>query len=534
VSITKEEAVKFLSELPEEQLSTLAITSWQYTPSSSSERPPVDSDGFSIDGGSSNATVTLDALQKECWVKYLGNPQVNTAIRGTCGRLTGEGFETFSKILEVQTAIEKIEEDQRNRMYLFWPKYVGRAKVFGELYLCLTCHDDGFIEIDFVEPSSIRGGEKGDGVIYHPKKTSMPLAYFVYDDEENLEIILSTFCARYPELIELAKETDSNFAKNKIAKSGKKAFRKTKGYYRFIVSWDQSMITRRNVSHLRTVLEWLNNYETLKKYEIDHKKSAGAYLWVITMEDPKAFKRWLGLSDAEKRATGIMAKKTPGSTLVLPPGMKLVAQNPNLPNISEQDTDILHLVTSGLNEPEDVSTGQSKGTFASVKESRGPMSDRISDETAYFRRFLTHDFWGNIFYLMSCVSDFPTEVKVEKTIGFKNKKPIRKLVPVRPEKTLEISFPKSEVNDAESRARALLGVKHGSTKDTMGYPLSAIAKEMGMGNYHKNRMLSADEDEEYPELIMTADQESIQEQTEAEPSRKKGAEDDKGRNKGNN
>jgi hypothetical protein len=61
----------------------------------------------------------------------------------------------------------------------------------------------------------------------------------------------------------------------------------------------------------------LNYYENLKKYEIDHKKSAGAYLWIVTMEDPRAFRAWLALTDEQKRKTGIAAKKTPGSTLVL-------------------------------------------------------------------------------------------------------------------------------------------------------------------------------------------------------------------------
>ena len=65
--------------------------------------------------------------------------------------------------------------------------------------------------------------------------------------------------------------------------------KKLGGYNRFIVAWDRGFLTRRALSYLRTVVEWLNHYETLKKYEIDHKKSCGAYAWTFVFEDVKAF-----------------------------------------------------------------------------------------------------------------------------------------------------------------------------------------------------------------------------------------------------
>jgi len=180
--------------------------------------------------------------------------------------------------------------------------------------------------------------------------------------------------------------------------------------------------------------------------------------------------------------------------------MTVEAQNPKLPTISEGDTDILHMVTGGLNEPEDISTGQSKGTFASVKASRGPMSDRTSDEVAYFERFLRYDFYKSVFFLKSKVSDFPETFSVQEAVDFKDQEPVFKEVDKKPEELIDISFPLSEVNDAETKARAFLGVKHGSVYDVLGIPNDVIAKKLGFGNYRKMRLQQASEEKKYPKL----------------------------------
>lgn len=475
-----------------------------------------DADGFAI--SKSSRRLTREDLQQVCWEKFNTSPHINTAVRGQVGRLTGWGFETSSEIFEINQVVQEIEFDPRNRLYNFWPKFVGRSNIEGELFLMLSVHKDGFIEVDFIDPSTVQGAGD-DGIIYHSKKATMPLFYSLKDGSFT-ELVPSIFIARYPELLADAKK-NLNFSAEltKGSQDTSPKFKKLKGFNRFIVAWDKSFITRRNVSYLRTVLEWLNFYENLKKYEIDHKKSSGAYVWVVTMEDPKAFRLWANLTDEERRKTGIMAKKTPGGTLVLPPGMKLTAVNPNLPKISEADTDILHMVTGGLNEPEDVSTGQSKGTFASVKASRGPMSDRISDEIAYFDRFLKYDFWGSIFFLKSAVSDFPENFSVRTAVSFENKKPKFKNIKVKPEFLIDVAYPNSEVNDAEASARAYLGVKHGSTYETLGIPNAEIAKKMGLGNYKKLRLQHATEEDKYPELLPTMDQEGQQEKSEAEPGK---------------
>jgi len=208
------------------------------------------------------------------------------------------------------------------------------------------------------------------------------------------------------------------------------------------------------------------------------------------------------------------------------------ASNPNLPNISDSDTDILQMVTSGLNEPEDVTTGQSKGTFASVKESRGPMSDRISDEIAYFERFLRYDFWANIFFLKSKIAGFPEFFTVKEAIAFKGSEAVFGNIKKRPEKLIDINFPTSEINDMESRARALFGVKHADLSDTAGLPKSELVKKLGYSNYARLRLQYETEKKKYPDLPITLDAESMQEKSETEPSRKRSVSEGKDKGKG--
>ena len=395
-----------IDDIPEEYLEVIGrelamSVPWQYDPDEGTYRDP-DTGQISVTG-KDDPSVTRSVLQQQCFDKATQNPQVATATKGLVGRLAGFGFETSSEIRQIQEVIEEIELDPRNRLYNYWPKYVARAKIEGELFLCLTCHSTGFIEVDFIDPAAIESNQEESGIIFHPKKTTTPLVYCVKDDEAGIdEQIPSIFIARYPEWIKYAKSNKAfSVSAIKNSRSRQKVFKEMGGFYRFIVAWDQGLVTKRNIGHIRTVLEWVQYWEDIKKYELDHKKSAGAYVWVVNFTDVKSWIQWLKMSDADRRKTGIAAKKTPGGTMVLGPNMEMKASNPNLPNISDSDTDILQMVTSGLNEPEDVTTGQSKGTFASVKESRGPMSDRISDEIAYFERFLRYDFWANIFFLKS-------------------------------------------------------------------------------------------------------------------------------------
>jgi hypothetical protein len=524
-----EEIADYIDNIPDDVLSRLQFAvPWQYSPTSTaSYKDPDGAPLYPQDEDEEGLLVTRRELQKECWRKFNQNPQVNTSVRGLSGRITGRGFETTSEIFDIQKIIGEIETDPRNRLYNFWPKYVARSNIEGELFKCLTCHRNGFIEVDFIDPSSIdEGGDDDTGIIFHPDKKTMPLFYNVTLDgkhSEQIDQIPSIYVARYPELISVARNHE-NFKKKDQKKSISRAkvFKKLGGYYRFIISWDKGFITRRATSYLKTTLQWLNYYEMLKEYEIDHKKSVGSYVWVFSIENPRDFRLWLSMTDDQRKKTGIAAKKTPGSTLVLPPGVKCEVKSPQLPSIKDEDTDIMQMAISGLNEPADVTTGTAKGTFASVKASRGPMSDRISDEIAYFDRYVKHDFWSSVFFLKSVISNFPTHFKRREAVRFdKDSKPIFESVKRRPEELIEISYPISEIADFESRAKGLLGVKHGPISGTLGIPNRQVADALGFGSYGRNRLRKATEDENYPELIYAIDAESLQEKVEAEPPIKK-------------
>jgi hypothetical protein len=531
--MTPDEVKEYILEIPDDVMQDMVFSMpWQYK--ADGDGTYKDPDGFGTSGRKIGAdNVTREILQQETWRKFHENPQINTTVRGQVGRTTGMGYEVVSAEPEIMDVIEEITYDKRNRLYNFTPAFVGRSIIEGELFLLLSCHPDGFIEVDFIDPSFITGKSSmnaGDdeGVFYHPSKSTMPLFYNVKRENgkgkpPGYMQIPSIYIAYYPSMIPVAHSMSGVDRKyQQESRSRKAKFKPFKGYSRFIVAWDKSFMTRRTVSHLRTILLWVNHYETLKKYEIDHKKSSGAYLWVIKVTEPRMFKLWLAMSDEDREKTGVMAKKTPGSTMVLPPGMEMQVINPNLPRISEQDTDVLDMVSSGLNEPEDIMMNRNKGSFATVKATRGPMSDRTSDELAYFQRFWLYDFWSSVFYLRSHLTDFPKQFKVKRAIGFDEKQePIFKDTLKNPEFLTSIIFPTSESIDYEARAKGMLGTKHGPLSETLGVPMSTVSERMGFPAYGVQRLRKAEQDEKYPELIYTADAESIQEKAEGEPKQEK-------------
>ena len=471
----------------------------------------VDEDGFPILGTStSDLVANVIELQQECWKKYNTNPQISTAVSDSAGTVCGKGFNISSPYPEIRKYLNEIIKDSRNRLYSNFKKFYTRSEIEGELFLALTAHNDGFVEIDFMHP------EKLDKIYYHPSKSTLPLFYSfkIVDDvadpaNEKLVFIPSIYVFEMPELVKVM-ENHKVWKQNteKAFRRSKQKYKKTNGYQTFIVSWDKSLFTERNVSQMATTIEWANHYENLKRYEIDHKRSSGAYLWTVTFEDVKAFKRWLALTDEEKAKTGIMQTKTPGGTLVLPPGMKLEVKNPQLPKISDSDTDILHMITSGLNKPEDMVTGQSNGTYGSVKASRGPESDRNKNRQSDWELFLRYDLFRFVFLMGSKFRKIKIEYEEEVILDFKNQKEVtgKETVPVW--ESMEITFPISEVSDLESVTKALMGVKHGSLADTLGIPHSYIAEKLGMPNYRSLRAKHAVEMKKYPELVVASEEDS--------------------------
>ena len=493
----------------------------------------IDEDGFpTIDQGN---LWGLHQWQEECWKKVEGNPQISSHVRDIMGRMTGWGFEIKSSVRDIHRAIEEIMEDPRNDLYQKFPQYVARAEGEGELFQIFTLHSNGFIEVDFTPPNTIRnGGDDGSGIIFHPSKQHFPLFYHMVVDEhkqnmtrEDKEVLIPSInIAYYPELEKEVKDHESySTEKTKFSKARRPKsmpYRNFNGYKRFMVHWNKGYMVKRNVSHIKTTVQWVNYYEQLKKYEIDHKKSSGAYLWVITMENPQAFKHWLNMSEEQRKKTGIMQPKDPGGTLVLPPGMNLEVHNPKLNSISDQDNDIMQMVSSGLQKPQDTMLGDYKSTYASVKASQGPQGDRINDELHYFKMFQIYDFWRPILWLRSkAKSDFKYMRRIEEVTDFQNGEPKKEKVDKPCYKLVEIDLPVSRLEDIEATATALLGSKHGSVVDTLGIDRKSVAKRLGFGGYEYHRMEKAKEDERLPETLSAMNQEQEQEKAEGEPPKSK-------------
>jgi len=511
----QKEYEQVIDEMPDDVLQHIAQSSMPWSSSPSVQQ--VDEDGFNVNPLKDFAGFTN--LQLECWNKFINNPQINSHVRDFMGSLTGFGFEITSENAEIQEVIDDIWDDPRNALYKNLTKYVARSEIEGELFLSLTLHTNGFVEVDFMDPSSLKGGgDANSGIYFHPDKQTMPLMYrFESTTNETVPkkvttLIPSINLAYYPEMYKKLKgQTGYNAKDEASSKSGLPKFRKIGGFKRFIVEWDRGFLTKRNVSHIRTTILWINHYENLKKWEIDHKKSSGSYLWVASIADNKAYRTWLKLTPEQKKDTGLFAKKTPGGTIVLPPGITLECKNPSLPKISEADTDIMHMVTSGLNRPEDMITGVTKGsTFGGVKASRGPQSDRTADQIAYFERYLRYDFWRAVLFLRSQVTTFPEKFKVKEVTEFKNKKPIMKNVVKPAYKMVDFEFPISEIDDIEGKTKAYLGVKHPSLAEVLGIPREIIARKLGFSGYKTKRMQYSTEEETLPELPLTADLESNQ------------------------
>lgn len=502
--MNQEERNALVDSLTDDQimeLGPLTTSPWSYQ--ELSKQRHTDEDGFSIDplGNLQN----FSQLQAQCWKKFVLSPQINSHVRDYQGSLTGSGFQMSSDVQEIQDTITEISEDPRNEFHKRMPQYVARAEIEGELFLPLTIHTDGFVEVDFMEPQNLKGGgDSNSGIIFHPKKQTMPLMYRFEQKTSKGQTetvhVPSIYLAMYPEMYRLISGNPDITTKSlRLSRGIGRKYSKLGGFKSFITAWDRGFLTKRNVSHIRTTIMWVNHYENLKKWEIDHKKSSGSYLWVVQMEDAKAYRTWLKLTDEQKKSTGLFAKKVPGGTLVLPPGVTLKCENPNLASISDQDTDIMQMVVSGLNAPNDMVTGTSKGsTFGGIKATRQPQSDRTNDQIAYFERFLRFDFWRWIFFLRGSMIKFPETYTLKEAVAFKNQEPVFKSVKKKHYELVDFEFPVSEIIDSEATARALLGVKHGSVAESLGIPKEDIAKRMGFGGYKKKRLRFSTEEKTLP------------------------------------
>jgi len=534
---TAEEVKSIVDNLNENQLHSIAQ---QYLPQQfSSGTARIDEDGFAVDAYSEldDGNENLTELQRLCWKKFSTNPQIRSYVADYKGGLTGKGFNVVSDIKDIHEFVKEVSEDIRNELFNNMTKYVARSEIEGELFLMLTAHDSGFCEVDFISPSALTGGDKGSGVFFHPKKQTMPLCYEVsFSDEAETVYIPSIYCA-YLDNPFKALEKNASFDKKKLKFAQDANFKELGGYRRFITRWDKGVLRKRNASHIVCTINWIDQYEQLKKWEILHKKSSGSYLWVVEMEDTKAFKTWLSMTPEQKQETGIFAEKTPGGTLMLPPGLTMKCHNPNLPKISDTDTDIMQMVTSGLNTSDHALTGKSSGsTFAGVKETGKSATDRMQNEIEYFERFLRYDFWRHIFYIKNALDPkFKIEFNVKEVWDFEEEsgEPKFSTVTKKAHDLIYFDFPTSEVQNVVEKANAYLGSKHAAVTDSLGIPYSTVAKRLGFSSYPYLRLKKASEDAKYPELLTEAEAEANVEDA-SEPAQEDEKEEKDKKDDGNN
>jgi len=492
----------------------MAIMPWQGAPPGNmsdlpglSNKPIRDEDGFSGGfNGMSEDYIGFQKWQQACWQKFKSNSFVYTTVLDTTGRLTGMGFSQFSHFPKANEFMDKVWHDPRNMLVLNFKKYVARSVIQGELFQCLSLHKDGFVEVDFISPTTITGFSDGSGILTKTGKTNFPLIYrveSVVGGVTTVSLVPSINLAYYPELWkELEEMTEyKNAVGSGAAVIGKESYG-IEGYAQFMVHMDQGFVTKRNVGGVKVVMEWLNHYDNMKRWELDHKKSSGAYLWAVEIEDRQAFRLWLSLTEDQRKATGIMGKKTPGGTLMLPPGFKLTCNNPKLASISNQDEDILNMIAGGLNTPKDVMTGSSSGqTYSGAKLSRGPVENRVMDAMSDLERWMIHGFWRGVLWLHHKGGHMKWTYPMKKAYKFANKKPKFQTVAVEAHRTIEMNFPSSEMSDVESKTKAYLGSKHGPVTQTVGISNRTVAKKIGVHGYAQERLDLATEEEMYPELM---------------------------------
>ena len=76
-----EEVRRRIEAIPDEKLLEMNFSAVFQQNSTDFTKYAVDGDGFPIYSGSTESLLeNIDDLQKECWVKFNTNPQINTAI----------------------------------------------------------------------------------------------------------------------------------------------------------------------------------------------------------------------------------------------------------------------------------------------------------------------------------------------------------------------------------------------------------------------------------------------------------------------
>jgi len=472
---------------------------------------------ISGDGDKTEGEWDRERINTEAWIKYVQDAFVSTSIDRLVGRIVGHGFKICSHIVEIQDWLDEVFDNPLNELYSAFQGYVVRKLVENELFLNFTVHDDGFSEIDVIEPSLIVGGNNticSNGVVVHPTKRTMPLWYRVKvptnlgQSSEHI-LIPSSYIAYMPELNSVYSRNQLESLGARIIPINEKIKDKSKGkllYNRYVLSWRSSVKElRRNVSRLRTLFEPLEDYKQVKRWRSDYMKALATYFIFFEFEDLKSWLRWLALSPEEKRNTGITQPLRPADRLLLPPGIKATIQNPQLPKMSGDDQDLLKWMATAANTPYDVFSSDVQGaTYASSKASRPFYMDYIDDLQGMTEIFFKEDFCKLIFHFKIALDrKFKAKYPMKKCVDFVNKKPVFEEKKYPPHKFISIIFPQSQEINTTDTANAYLGSKRGDLTWHLGASKKMIATKLGIPDYESELRRRAEEEDKYPDEFVS-------------------------------
>lgn len=438
-------------------------------------------------------------LQSKCWEQYRSFGPISALINSKADYVTGKSFDIYSDHLKIDPFLRDLIYSYRNRLYQNITGWVIRMIGEGELFLLLAFNDDGKATVRVLEPSRIGKGSY-DGLIADPDDITNSLLYEYYNSKSASELIPDIRIAFNPTLLKVA-QGSSRFDAKKIQNSkGNNKFRSIGGFRRFIVHWKNLTGIpeyKRDVSALSTTLESINLFWSLLKVQIDTKKSQCKYVNVISFEDTPqgriAYGLWCKLTDDEKKASGITAGYTPGSTLVLMPGMKMDIKSPQLSRLSGENQDILNIAGAGARSPQDLFQGNiGDATYSSLRISRSPLQMEIETLQHKLKNFIKYEFLRSVFYVASKVGDFPAYFYKDIITNVKDGEGEIETVKVEPCELVNVTFPHIVFDEKfEGKVNAYLGSKHAGLS-SIGISDSKIAEEMGiddLGRQKRNQIL---------------------------------------------
>lgn len=439
-------------------------------------------------------------IQQLCYSKYRNFGPLRAAIDDKADYTAGMGFSVYSTELELNEFLKELFFSRRNRLYYQCPGWIVRMQAEGELFLLLAFDETGTATIRVVEPSKIGEAEES-GLLTVPDDVTHTL-FYEYMGTDGKELIPDISLLFEPEYIKIAPKIDG-YDESDVKKSrGSAKYREIGGFKRFIIHWKNLtgiMEYKRDTSYFMAVLEAINLYWSAIKWELDHKKSQTAYTIVVTFKDSplglRTWFTWKSMSDDEKAATGLTRPLTPGSKVILPPGMDVNIKSPQMSALSGQNQDLLNISGAGAKTPQDLWQGQASGsTYASLKVSRPPFILNIENLQTKFKNFMLYDvlracLWakhkmgGKFISLSTKEYTLPEVYKAEWVQEVNVDKPKIIEIEVEPIEKIAFTFAQIKLLDApEQLVNSLFGSKHGGVYGA-GVSAETALKRFGVQDF---------------------------------------------------